>query len=81
MNANNTNNHATPLNELVSAAIKTKAALGLKYMPQVIRDEEIAFRIAARTKAGVVMLGENAYWVVCMADAARLEAAGYEWAA
>jgi hypothetical protein len=27
-----------------------------------------------------VMLGDGAFWVVCLADAARLEAAGYEWA-
>ena len=26
------------------------------------------------------MLGEDAYWVVCLADAAKLERAGYEWA-
>ena len=31
-------------------------------------------------KAGAVMHGEGAYWVVCLADAGRLEDAGYEWA-
>jgi hypothetical protein len=28
----------------------------------------------------VVMLGEGAFWVVCPADAARLEKAGFEYA-
>jgi len=69
-----------PLNELTDAAKNAKKNLGLKYTPEVIRDEAAAFRIAATTKAGTVMLGEDAFWVVCMADAARLEAAGYEHA-
>lgn len=65
---------------LTTAATKTAKALGLKYTPTVIRDEALAFQIARTTKAGAVMLGEGAYWVVCLADAARLEAAGFEWA-
>ncbi|MBL9001725.1 MAG: hypothetical protein JNK25_11375 [Phycisphaerae bacterium] len=78
----NPTNHidARPLNDLLAAAAKTRDALGLKHTPTVIRDEAAAFRIAGRTKAGVVMLGDGAYWVVCLADAARLEDAGFEWA-
>lgn len=53
--------------------------LNLKNNPIVIRDESAAFRIASR-RGLVVILGEGAYWLVCMADAAKLEAAGYEWA-
>ena len=69
-----------PLNELTDAAKATQAALGLKYTPEVIRDEATAFRLAARAKAGTVMLGEDAFWVVCLADAQRLEKAGFEYA-
>jgi len=69
-----------PLNELTDAAKKTQAALGLKYTPDVFRDEANAFSAAARAKARTVMLGENAFWVVCLADAARLEKAGFEYA-
>jgi len=65
---------------LTNSAIKAAKTLGLKYTPTVIRDESLAFQIGRTTKAGAVMLGEGAYWVVCLADAARLEAAGYEWA-
>jgi hypothetical protein len=69
-----------PLNELTDAANKTQTALGLKYTPEVFRDEATAFSAAARTNAGTVMLGEDAFWVVCLADAARLEKAGFEYA-
>ena len=68
------------LSQLTDAAKKTAEALGLKYTPEVIRDEAAAFSIADRTKAGTVMLGEGAFWVVCLADAARLERAGFEFA-
>ena len=68
------------LNDQVLAAARTKKALGLKYCPIVVYDEAAAFRMADGTQAGAVMLGEGAFWVVCLADAARLEAAGYEWA-
>ena len=69
-----------PLKTLTDAAARAQAALNLKYRPVVVRSEVHAFSIADRTKASTVMLGEGAYWVVCLADAARLEAAGYEWA-
>jgi hypothetical protein len=72
--------HDAPLNELTDAAKRAAAALNLRHTPEVIRDEAAAFRIADGTKAGTVMLGEGAFWVVCMADAQRLEDAGYEWA-
>jgi hypothetical protein len=78
MNATNANH--PPLKTLVDAANKAKAALGLRDRPVVIRSEASAHAIAGRTKAGAVMLGDGAFWVVCLADAARLEAAGYEWA-
>ncbi len=72
--------HHVPLNDLLDAARETATALNLRHAPEVIRDEATAFKIAASTRAGAVMLGEGAYWVVCLADAARLETAGYEWA-
>ncbi|GEM_PF-5053546 len=67
-------------NKLIDAAANAQRALGLRHRPAVIRDETTAFAIADRTKAGAVMLGEDAFWVVCLADATRLERAGYEWA-
>jgi hypothetical protein len=75
-----TNFDARPLKALTDSAAKTKAALGLKHRPVVVRSEATAFSIAARTKAGAVMLGDGAFWVVCLADADRLERAGFEWA-
>ena len=72
--------NARPLNELTDAAKATQKALGLRYTPEVFRDEANAHRSAARQRAGVVMLGEDAFWVVCLADAARLEKAGFEYA-
>jgi hypothetical protein len=69
-----------PLNELTDAAKKTQTALGLKYTPEVFRDEANAFRATARERAMVVMLGEDAFWVVCPADSARLADAGFEYA-
>ena len=69
-----------PLKQLTDAANAAKTALNLKHRPVVIRNEATAFNLANSTKAGAVMLGDGAYWVVCLADAARLEQAGYEWA-
>ncbi len=69
-----------PLKTLTDAARKAADALKLKHRPVVIRDEATAFRIADSTKASIVMLGEDAFWVVCLADAERLNAAGYEFA-
>ena len=68
------------LHQLTTAAKNAADTLRLKHVPEVIRDETTAFSIADRTKAGTVMLGEGAFWVVCLADAARLERAGYEFA-
>lgn len=73
-------NENAPLKTLTDAARKAAEALKLKYRPVVVRDEVTAFRIADRTKAGTVILGEDAYWVVCLADAERLNRAGYEYA-
>lgn len=65
--------HDAPLNELTDAA-RRAAALNLRHTPEVIRDQAAAFGIAGRTKASAVMLGDDgAYWVVCLADAQRLE--------
>ena len=57
-------------------------ALALAYAPEVFRDAAAAFRTADRwVKPGAVILGDDGqYWVVCLADAQRLESAGYEWA-
>ena len=73
-------NETTPLKTLTDAAKATQQALGLRYRPSVIRSEASAFAIANRTASHAVMLGEGAYWVVCLADAARLEKAGFEYA-
>jgi hypothetical protein len=81
MNSNDaTNFDDRPLNELTAAAHNAQNALGLKHTPVVVRSEATAFAIAGRTKAGAVMLGDGAFWVVCLADAERLANAGYEWA-
>lgn len=54
--------------------------MNLKYQPDKFRSRELAFSCATR-RGWCVMLGDDGrYWVVCLADAARLEAAGYEWA-
>jgi hypothetical protein len=68
------------LKSLVDSANATAKTLGLKYRPAVIRNLGTARSIACQTKASVVMLGDGAFWVVCLADAARLEKAGFEWA-
>lgn len=77
---NATNIDARPLKELTDAAAKARAALGLKHRPVAVRNEASAFAIADRARGHAVMLGEGAFWIVCLADAARLERAGYEWA-
>lgn len=56
-------------------------SLNLKYEPVAYRSRELALSAAWRQKAGTVMLGENdRYLVVCLADAAKMEKAGYEYA-
>ena len=53
----------------------------LKYQPLKFNSHALANSCANRMNAGAVMLGNDGkFWVVCMADAARLEAAGFEWA-
>ena len=55
--------------------------LKLKYEPVAFRSRELAMSAARRCKASTVMLGENErYLVVCLADAAKMEKAGYEYA-
>jgi hypothetical protein len=53
-----------------------------KYQPFKFISRELAFAFANRSdKFTAVMLGDDSrYWVVCPADASRLERAGYEWA-
>ncbi len=71
----------TDLKTLTTAAENAKNTLDLKYRPVVVRDEATAWSLADRsTKPMRVMLGDGAYWVVCPADAARLEQAWYEYA-
>ena len=70
----------TPLKTLTDAARNAAENLKLKYRPVVVRDEVTAQCIAERTRGNVVMLGEDAFWVVCLADAERLNRAGYEYA-
>lgn len=55
---------------------------GLKYNPAIFSDRELAFSFAhGSVKPHRVILGENGkYWVVCPADAERLQKAGYEYA-
>lgn len=77
MNATPTN---APLNDLYYAALQARDAFDLKRTPEVYRDAANAWFAADNIKAGTVMLGEGAFWVVCLADAARLEKAGFEFA-
>jgi len=54
---------------------------GLRHEPEYFRNLGNARSYAARGKCSVVMLGDDErFWVVCLADAARLERAGLEWA-
>ncbi len=63
------------------ASKTTKEIYALRHEPARYQDRGLAFAAAHRQKAGAVMLGDDGrYWVVCLADAARLEAAGLEWA-
>lgn len=67
---------------MTTAALKT--ALRLRYEPIAFRSLERARSFASRAlKAMWVVLGDHdgetgVAWVVCPADAARLERAGYE---
>ena len=71
----------TDLETLTTAAENAKDTLDLKHRPVMVRSEAIDSSIAdCCTKPMRVMLANGAYWVVCPADAARLEKAGYEYA-
>jgi hypothetical protein len=71
------NNDQTP-----QAPKTTKAAYGLRYEPAKFVDRGLAFKNAASCiKPHRVMLGDDMrYWVVCPADAQRLERQGIEYA-
>lgn len=60
----------------------TKTAYGLKYEPAKYRDRALAFAsLRHAAKPMRVMLGDDQrFWVVCPADAARLERQGIEYA-
>jgi len=65
----------------ITAAKNTATALRLRYTPAVYASLDLARQSTAHAaQSQAVMLGEGAFWVVCMADAAKLEAAGFEWA-
>lgn len=58
-----------------------KVKLSLRYTPDVYMNLNTAkFAISYMVKkCWVVVMGDNCeYWVVCMADASKLIAAGYE---
>ncbi|QYK49094.1 MAG: hypothetical protein KF838_04405 [Phycisphaeraceae bacterium] len=73
-------NQISSFHQLKAAARAAHERLGLRHQPVVVRSDESAFSIADHTSAGTVLLGEGAYWVVCLADAERLVNAGYEYA-
>jgi hypothetical protein len=60
----------------------TKQVAGLKYQPIRFINLSLAIEHAANCiKPQRVMLGDDSrFWIVCPADAARLEAMGYEYA-
>lgn len=72
----------TPLDLAKIYAARAVADLGLRRMPVLVRDLRTAFSIAdGCAKPQRVMLGLGEYhWVVCPADAAKLERAGVEYA-
>ena len=59
-----------------------KQMMNLRYEPSKYSRRELAFNSLKHcVKPHRVMLGcDNKYWVVCPADAARLERLGYEYA-
>ena len=62
---------------------QVKKELGLRYEPTAFINPASAREFAATCikKCWVVMLGlENRFWVVCFADASRLQKAGFEFA-
>ena len=63
-------------------AKQIKESNNLKHEPGIFNSRELAFSsLKHYVKSHRVILGENEkYWVVCPADAARLEKNGYEYA-
>lgn len=66
----------------METATTSRVAYGLKYEPAKFHDRELAFRsLNSHIKPQRVMLGDDGkFWVVCPADASRLERAGLEYA-
>ena len=59
----------------------TYAGITLRHRPLIFRSLDLAGNCAARDPKAVVMMGVvGEYVVVCMADAARMERAGFEFA-
>ena len=63
-------------------ATNYKNQLNLRHEPRQFSSRDLAFSAANRSqKTAWVMLGDNEkFWVVCPADAAKLERMGYEYA-
>jgi hypothetical protein len=68
------------MNQHTTRACNIAKSLGLRHKPMVFLSELAARRFASEcVKPHRVVMGEHpAYWVVCPADASRLERAGYE---
>jgi len=61
--------------------LNAASLLGLRHVPVVFRDLAAAIEHAAMcVKPQRVMLAEGVCWIVCPADAAKLESSGYEYA-
>ena len=82
--------HKTTLMRIFRVQLKTetmtqttyRTSLGLRNEPYRFISRETAFDFSSRTvKASRVILGsDNRFWVVCPADATRLEKLGFEYA-
>jgi hypothetical protein len=64
----------------MNVATTVQARLNLKYKPVAFISENLARKFASQSRSDVVMLGEDSrYWVVCLADAEKMNRAGYEY--
>jgi hypothetical protein len=64
-----------------TATASLRQTLGLRHEPIRFVSLALASSCAARSKCDVVMLGDDGrFWIVCLADAQRLERLGFEWA-
>jgi len=70
---------------MTTNASKIRKACGLRYTPEVFSSKPLAFQRAHSDNnvkhCWAVVMGDcGAYLVVCLSDAAKLVAAGYEYA-